>query len=72
MSAFTWTRARLRVVLYITTLGLAASVVAGPLASYAAAAIDPPEATVSGVVYADVNGDGRRDPGETGLAGVRV
>ncbi|GII33910.1 outer membrane protein assembly factor BamB family protein [Planotetraspora mira] len=72
MSAFTWTRARLRVVLYATTLGLAASVVAGPLASYAAAAIDPPEATVSGVAYVDANGDGRRDPDEVGLAGVRV
>ncbi|GGL04234.1 hypothetical protein Sme01_66340 [Sphaerisporangium melleum] len=72
MSAFTWTRARLRAVLYTTTLGLAAGVVAGPLASYAATAIDPPEATVRGVVYVDANGDGTRDPGEAGLRGVRV
>ncbi|SDJ73591.1 Outer membrane protein assembly factor BamB, contains PQQ-like beta-propeller repeat [Nonomuraea maritima] len=72
MSSLTWTRARLRVVLYTTTLGLAAGVVGGPLASYAAAAIDPPEATVSGVVYVDANGDGQRNPGEAGLAGVRV
>ncbi|TDD49698.1 hypothetical protein E1286_13315 [Nonomuraea terrae] len=72
MSALTWTRARLRVVLYTTTLALAASVVAGPLTSYAANAIDPPEATVSGVVYVDANGDNRRDPDEAGLAGVRV
>ena len=72
MSALFWTRARLRVVLYTTTLGLAASVVAGPLVSYAAAAIDPPEATVSGVVYVDANGDGQRNPDEAGLAGVRV
>ncbi|MEO3747627.1 PQQ-binding-like beta-propeller repeat protein [Plantactinospora sp. B5E13] len=72
MSSLPWTRARLRVVLYTTTLGLAASVVAGPLTSYVAYAIDPPEATVGGVVYVDANHDGVRSDGEAGLAGVRV
>ncbi|MFD7444428.1 PQQ-binding-like beta-propeller repeat protein [Streptomyces sp. NPDC059909] len=62
----------MRVVLYLTTLGLTASIVADPLTSYVAAAIDPPEATVSGVVYVDANGDGARNDGEAGLAGVRV
>ncbi|MFE7244647.1 PQQ-binding-like beta-propeller repeat protein [Streptomyces sp. NPDC057580] len=72
MSTSRWTHARMRVVLYVTTLGLATSVVAGPLTSYVATAIDPPEATVSGVVYVDANGDGARNDGEAGLAGVRV
>ncbi|GIF78283.1 outer membrane protein assembly factor BamB family protein [Asanoa siamensis] len=72
MSAFTWTRARLRVVLYTATLALAASVVVGPLGDLVAYAIDPPEATVTGVVYVDANSDGVRGEGEAGLAGVRV
>ncbi|WP_157556080.1 outer membrane protein assembly factor BamB family protein [Herbidospora yilanensis] len=72
MSALTGARARMRVVLYTVTLGLAVSVVAGPLTTYAANAIDPPEATVKGVVYVDANGDGHRDAGEAGLARVRV
>ena len=37
-----------------------------------ATAIDPPEATVTGIVFVDANGDGIRNDGEGGLAGVRV
>lgn len=72
MTPSRWSRARLRAVLYTCTLALAASVVAGPLASYVATAIDPPEATVSGVVFVDANGDGSRSDGEAGLEGVSV
>ena len=32
----------------------------------------PPPAAVTGVVFEDVNGNGRRDPGERGIAGVAV
>ena len=40
-------------------------------ASVASAAAQPP-ATVGGKVFLDANGDGKMDPGEKGLAGVRV
>lgn len=38
----------------------------------AAAPAEPALADVTGVVYLDANGDGRRDPREQGLAGVKV
>lgn len=63
---------RLRAGLVVLTLMLGGLVVAGPLATTVATAVDPPEATVSGVVFDDADGDGAPSAGEERLAGVAV
>lgn len=66
------TRRRLRIGLYVLTLSLALSVVAGPLTGTIAEAIDPPSAVVTGSVFDDRNRNDTRDAGEPGVAGVAV
>ena len=63
---------RMRVGLAAITLLLAALVLAKAIGPVFAEAQAPTTATVSGVVYADGNGNGVRDPGERGVDGVRV
>ncbi|MDO5500988.1 MAG: metallophosphoesterase, partial [Propionibacteriaceae bacterium] len=65
-------RRRLRHGLYATTATLAAAVVGLPLSGAIARAVDPPTASVSGIVFEDANGDGVRQDTEPGVAGVRV
>src|SRR5918996_689821 len=55
---------RVRIALAVVTLALAALVLAEAMA--------PTTATISGVVYADRDGDGRLGAGEPGLEGVTV
>ncbi|WP_068397585.1 outer membrane protein assembly factor BamB family protein [Kribbia dieselivorans] len=66
-----WNR-RLRLAFYGTFTMLAGGVVAGPLTTVVAEAIDPPTAMVSGAVYDDRNGNDRQDAGEPGIADVAV
>lgn len=63
---------RARAGLYAGAGVLALLVVAGPLGDVVAAAIDPPEATVRGVVFVDSNGNDTFDEGEQPLGGVSV
>lgn len=58
--------------LYITTGGLTALVVGAPLTSAVSAEIDPPMATVTGVVFEDHDNDDRQEKDEPGIAGVTV
>ncbi len=66
------TPAYFRRVLVAVTCALAVVAVAGPLTPVVARALDPAAAGVSGVVYADANGNGQRDTGEKGVSGVSV
>lgn len=66
------TRRRARLGLYAVTISLSAVVAGGPLLGSVARAIDPASAAVSGVVFDDRNGNGSRDAGEPGVAGVSV
>jgi outer membrane protein assembly factor BamB len=54
------------------TAALAAAVFAVQYEPKVADALDPEQAAVSGVVYVDANGNGRRDEKEKGVAGVQV
>jgi hypothetical protein len=54
------------------TAALAAAVFAVQYEPKVADALDPEQAAVSGVVYIDANGNGRRDEKEKGLGGVQV
>jgi outer membrane protein assembly factor BamB/predicted phosphodiesterase len=59
-------------VLYGTTAGLCTLVLALPLTSAVADAVDGPSATVAGAVFEDRDNDGRFDDDESGIAGVTV
>lgn len=63
---------RWRWALVATAAALAALVVAKALSPVIAEAVDPSDATVTGVVYDDRNGNGERDAGERGLRDVTV
>jgi len=66
------TRRRLRWPLAAVTAALAALVLAKAVQPVIAEAIDPLEASVTGVVYVDRDGDDEQDPGEQGVRGVSV
>lgn len=66
------TRSRLRLVVGVVTSTLAASVLVVPLSPVIAQAVNPPTATVTGVVFSDKNGNGSQDSGEPGLKDVSV
>ena len=59
-------------VLVVVTAVLAAAVFAKALEPVIAEAVDPQQATVTGVVFDDRNGNGTYDEGEQGVRGVSV
>ncbi|MFJ6280291.1 outer membrane protein assembly factor BamB family protein [Arthrobacter subterraneus] len=63
---------RLRVALYVGTAALGGLVVAAPVSSAVAEAIDPPSAVVVGTVFEDRNGNDTFDDKDVPLEGVSV
>lgn len=65
-------RRRVRQALVTATLMLAALVLVKPVAPVLAQAVNPPRATITGVVFSDLNDNGRQDSGESGIKDVSV
>lgn len=66
------TRRNFRTPLVVATGLLGSLVLVGPLTPIVSAAVDPTTATVTGVVYADENGNGSQDADEEGIEKVSV
>ena len=65
-------RDRLRLALIVVAGLLASLVLIDPLTPVISHALNPPSVTVTGVVFADRNANGRQDKGEGGIKGVSV
>jgi outer membrane protein assembly factor BamB len=63
---------RVRFGVRLALVSLVTLVVAPPLGSWVAQAVDPPTATITGTVFQDSNGNAQRDAKEPGLEGIAV